>query len=54
MFDRLASLAQRRARWIVVAAVLFFFAAGAVGGGVADRLIPYDATDPETGSAEAE
>jgi len=54
MFDRLAALAQRRARWIVVAAVLFFFAAGALGGGVADRLIPYDATDPETESAEAE
>ncbi len=54
MLDRLASLAQRRARWIVVAAVIFFFAAGALGGGVADRLIPYDATDPETESAEAE
>jgi uncharacterized membrane protein YdfJ with MMPL/SSD domain len=54
MLDRLASLAQRRARWIVVAAVIFFFIAGALGGGVADRLIPYDATDPETESAEAE
>ena len=54
MLDGLASLAQRRARWIVVAAVIFFFAAGALGGGVADRLIPYDATDPDTESAQAE
>jgi uncharacterized membrane protein YdfJ with MMPL/SSD domain len=54
MLDRLASFAQRRARWIVAAAVIFFFAAGALGGGVADRLIPYDATDPETESAQAE
>jgi len=54
MLDGLASVAQRRARWIVVAAVIFFFAAGALGGGVADRLIPYDATDPDTESAQAE
>jgi uncharacterized membrane protein YdfJ with MMPL/SSD domain len=54
MFDRLAALAQRRGRWIVIGAVVFFLAAGALGGGVADRLIPYDASDPETESAEAE
>jgi RND superfamily putative drug exporter len=54
MLGRLASVAQRRARWIVAAAAVFFFVAGALGGGVADRLIPYDATDPETESAEAE
>jgi RND superfamily putative drug exporter len=54
MLARLAALAQNRARWIAVGAVAFFLVAGALGGGVADRLIPYDATDPDTESAQAE
>ena len=54
MLDRLASLAQRRGRWIVALSVVFFVAAGALGSGVADRLIPYDASDPDTESQRAE
>jgi uncharacterized membrane protein YdfJ with MMPL/SSD domain len=54
MLDRLAHLAQTRGRWVVLVSVAFFLAAGALGSGVADRLIPYDASDPDTESVEAE
>jgi uncharacterized membrane protein YdfJ with MMPL/SSD domain len=54
MFDRLARLADRRARWIAVLSVAFFLVAGALGAGVSERLIPYDASDPDTESAQAE
>jgi len=54
MLDRLAGLAQRRGRWVVICAVVFFGVAGALGGAVADRLAPYDAEDPDTESAQAE
>jgi putative drug exporter of the RND superfamily len=54
MLDRLAALAERRGRLVVALSVVFFLAAGALGGGVADRLIPYDASDPDTESVEAE
>ncbi len=53
MFDTLARLADRRPRWIGIAAILFFLLAGALGGSVADRLDPYGADDPATESVEA-
>ncbi|HEX2436355.1 MAG TPA: MMPL family transporter [Solirubrobacterales bacterium] len=54
MFSSLASLATRR-RWVVVAvSVVVFMAAGAIGGGVADRLEPYGADDPDTESVRAD
>jgi uncharacterized membrane protein YdfJ with MMPL/SSD domain len=54
MFEALASLATRR-RWTVVAlSMIAFAAAGAIGGGVADRLEPYGADDPETESVRAD
>jgi RND superfamily putative drug exporter len=54
MFDALARLANRRGRWVVVVAVIFSLAAGAIGAGVADRLDPYGADDPNTESVQAE
>ena len=48
MFEALASLAQRRRKLVVIAAVVLFGAAGAIGSGVADRLDPYGADDPDT------
>ena len=53
MLDRLALLAQRRGRRVIVAAVAFAVAAGALGAGVADRLDPYGADDPATESVKA-
>jgi uncharacterized membrane protein YdfJ with MMPL/SSD domain len=54
MIERLAALADRRARRVLVVAALFFVAAGALGVGVADRLNSYEADDPETESVIAE
>ena len=54
MFPFLASLAQRRRRIVIVASVLLFLAAGAIGAGVADRLDPYGAEDPDTESVKAD
>ena len=53
MFDRLATFAERRRRWIVIGAVAFSVAAGAIAGGVADLLSGYGADDPETESVIA-
>jgi uncharacterized membrane protein YdfJ with MMPL/SSD domain len=53
MFERLALLAERRGRWVVIAAVVLSIAAGAIGAGVADRLDPYGAEDPATESVKA-
>jgi uncharacterized membrane protein YdfJ with MMPL/SSD domain len=53
MFDALARLADRRGKLVVVLAVLFFALAGAVGGGVADKLDPYGADDPDTETVQA-
>ncbi|HEX2162078.1 MAG TPA: MMPL family transporter [Thermoleophilaceae bacterium] len=53
MFDALAGLADRRGKLVVVLAVLFFAVAGAVGGGVADKLHPYGADDPDSETYEA-
>ena len=54
MLDRLAGLAHRRARRIVIGAVLLAVIAGAVGGSVASRLGPYSAKDPASESVKAE
>ena len=53
MMERLARLADRRARGVVIVAVLLAIAAGALGAGVADRLDPYGAEDPATESVKA-
>jgi RND superfamily putative drug exporter len=52
MFERLAALADRRGRLVVIAAAVLAVAAGALGVGVADRLDPYGADDPATESVE--
>ena len=54
MLDRLALLNSSRARAIAIVAAIGFVIAGALGGGVADRLNPYEATDPGTESAQAD
>src|SRR5215212_7458234 len=51
--DRLARLADRRARRVLLIAGVFFVVAGALGAGVADRLDPYGADDPDTESVIA-
>ena len=53
MFDALARLAQNHRRLVAIAAFVVFGAAGAIGGGVADRLDPYGADDPDTESVIA-
>jgi uncharacterized membrane protein YdfJ with MMPL/SSD domain len=53
MLERLARLADRRGRRVVIAAAVFFAGAGALGAGVADRLDPYGADDPATESVKA-
>jgi uncharacterized membrane protein YdfJ with MMPL/SSD domain len=54
MIDRLARLADRRARRVLILAGIFFVIAGALGAGVADRLAPYGANDPDTESVKAD
>jgi uncharacterized membrane protein YdfJ with MMPL/SSD domain len=54
MLDRLALLISSRARAIAIVAAIGFVIAGALGGGVASRLNPYEATDPDTESAVAD
>ncbi|MGH2590894.1 MAG: MMPL family transporter, partial [Actinomycetota bacterium] len=54
MFPYLASLATRRGRTVVLFSVIAFIAAGALGAGVADRLEPYGADDPDTESVVAD
>src|SRR4051812_16629144 len=54
MMDRLARLADRRARRVLALAAVFFVVAGALGAGVADRLDPYGAEDPDTESVKAD
>ncbi len=53
MFDALARFADRRARRLVIGAVIFFVLAGVLGGSVASRLDPYGAADPATESVQA-
>jgi RND superfamily putative drug exporter len=53
MFDALARLAEGRGKLVVALAVVFFVVAGAFGSGVADKLDPYGADDPDTETVEA-
>jgi RND superfamily putative drug exporter len=53
MFDALARLANGHPRRVALIALAFFLIAGALGGGVAERLDPYGADDPETETVEA-
>jgi RND superfamily putative drug exporter len=53
MFDALARLADRRAKRTLILAVIVFAAAGFFGAGVADKLDPYGADDPDTESVQA-
>ena len=53
MFNGLASLADKRGKWVVAVAIVFFLVAGALGGSVADKLDPYGADDPDTESVIA-
>ena len=53
MFAAIAQLAYRRPRRVVAVAVAFAVAAAVLGGSVADRLYPYGADDPATGSVKA-
>jgi RND superfamily putative drug exporter len=53
MFERLAQLALRRGKSVVIGAVMLSIVAGALGAGVADRLGPYAADDPATESVKA-
>ncbi|MGH3112702.1 MAG: MMPL family transporter, partial [Gaiellaceae bacterium] len=52
--ERLARLADRRAKQILIFAAAFFVLAAALGAGVADRLDPFGADDPDTESATAD
>ncbi len=54
MFDALARLAHRRNWLVVLAATFFFVVAGTLGSGVAGRLDPFGADDPDTESVIAE
>ncbi|HEX2293896.1 MAG TPA: MMPL family transporter [Actinomycetota bacterium] len=54
MFDRLADFVVRRRLWIVIGTALFFVAAGAIGGGVAERLSAGGFEDPHAESTRAE
>jgi uncharacterized membrane protein YdfJ with MMPL/SSD domain len=54
MIDRLARLANRRARRVLLVAGVFFVIAGALGAGVAAHLAPYGADDPGTESVIAD
>ena len=54
MFTRLADLAQRRGKRVLVLAAVLFVAAAAFGAGVADHLAPYGADDPNTESVRAD
>jgi len=52
--ERLARLADGRAKRVLAVAAVLFVAAGVLGAGVADRLDPYGADDPATESVIAD
>jgi uncharacterized membrane protein YdfJ with MMPL/SSD domain len=54
MIERLARLADRRARRVLTFAAILFVVAAALGAGLADRLDPYGADDPATESVIAD
>src|SRR4051812_18417279 len=53
MFNWLANLATNRAKLVVIGAVVVTLVAGAIGGGVADKLSSFGADDPATDSYKA-
>src|SRR5829696_3984290 len=53
MFNSLANLADRRAKVVVIAAIVLAVVAGALGGGVASKLSSFGAEDPDTDSYQA-
>src|SRR3954454_15572843 len=53
MFDSVAWIVEGNARRVALFAFVFFLLAGALGGGVADRLDPYGADDPATETVKA-
>ncbi len=53
MFDRLARLTYRRPKSVLAGVAVFFVAAIALGGNVADRLVPAGFSDPDSESAVA-
>jgi RND superfamily putative drug exporter len=54
MFEALARLANRHAKRTLILALVVFAAAGVFGAGVADKLDPYGAEDPDTESVQAD
>src|SRR5919106_305443 len=54
MMERLAQLAERRPKRILTFAAVLFVLAAPLGAGVADRLDPFGADDPDTESAIAD
>jgi RND superfamily putative drug exporter len=54
MIERLAELADRRGKRVVIVAAVLFALAGVLGAGVADRLDPYGADDPATESIQVD
>ena len=52
--NRLARMASGHARRVLAIAGIFFLVAGALGAGVANRLDPYGADDPDTESVIAD
>lgn len=54
MLDRLARLADRRPRRIVLLAILFFVVAGTIGGSVTEHMGPYGADDDRSESVKAD
>ena len=54
MLERLARMADRRAKVVLAITVIFFLAAAWFGGNVADYMGPYGDDDPATESVRAE
>jgi uncharacterized membrane protein YdfJ with MMPL/SSD domain len=54
MMERLARLADRRARRVLIFTAIFFVLAGALGAGAAQRLDPFGADDPASESVIAD
>ena len=54
MFDALTRLATRRPRRVVAVSLLIAVTCAVLGGGVAERLGPYGAEDPDTDSVAAD
>ena len=53
MFDRLGNFVVAKRKWVIAATVLFALAAGAIGGGVADRLSNGGFDDPNSEAVRA-